>query len=245
MLHLDARHRPRNLRTVLAYLSGTEAVAAGGAAPQQGIEDGLTVFPCVETDDMPAAEAARRRKLCSRAQRHLDLATEKLRNLHREGLSLPPEQQYEFLEQHPELWSLHLPEADGSLPVDYQWTPGHDAASAEKGPTRADPLFALAEAMCRGKAPGLRVAPVSGAALLVESASKGSKGTLAPDWATWHTGCSPGVGNGRRWTVQLFLDAAAAPRREKPQKHEGAATCSAEQRGDGSCAADLAQHAAS
>merc|ERR1719203_530636 len=99
---------------------------------------------------MESAEAARRLKLCSRAHRHIQLANDRLVQVHQEGLKLPPSQQFAFLEEHPELTALPKPTASGVRPVNWQWTAAHDAVSESAGALRADPLFALAEAMCHG-----------------------------------------------------------------------------------------------
>mmetsp|Transcript_117027 Transcript_117027/g.377651 ORF Transcript_117027/g.377651 Transcript_117027/m.377651 type:complete len:191 (+) Transcript_117027:1592-2164(+) len=181
---------------------------------------------------MEAAELRRRQKLCSRARRHIQLAHEKLLAVHAEGLALPPSRQLAFLEEHPELTTLPETTADGTRPVNWQWTAGHDAAeAAPPAPLRAEPLAALAEAMCRGEAPGLRVVPMAGAALLLEAAAPGHRGGLpVPDWRLWHAGCSPGRGRGRRWTLQFFFDDAP-----KATARTGAvAQCSAGD-GEGSC----------
>ena len=59
-----------------------------------GFHHWLTVrFPCIETDEMPPKEVARRQKLCSRAMRHLQYAHDKLMALRDQGLALPPEKQ--------------------------------------------------------------------------------------------------------------------------------------------------------
>ncbi|CAK0797482.1 unnamed protein product [Prorocentrum cordatum] len=218
ILHLDARMRPQSRRTVLAYLSGT-----GDA------EDGLTVFPCVETPDMEAKEAARREKMCSRAFRHLKLAHEKLLSIHGEGMALPPTEQYQFLSAHPELTQLPKALPDGTRPVNWQWTAAHDAVAEQPGALRAEPLWRLAEAMCRGQAGGLRVAPRAGAALLLEVADPDARRGAAPvpEWRAWHAGCSPRAGRGRRWTAQLFLEDAAPAAAEAG----GAEGCAAGLRG--------------
>merc|ERR1711879_951772 len=115
---------------------------------------GFTVFPCVETDDMDAKEAKRRRKLCSRAGRHTQLAHDALMRIRDRGLSLAPEKQFEFLRDNPALGALAGEDAYGQRPVDWRWTPEHDAIATDEssGFVRIDALHALAEAMCRGKA---------------------------------------------------------------------------------------------
>eukprot|EP00747_Dinoflagellata_sp_TGD_P142757 gnl/TRDRNA2_/TRDRNA2_176287_c0_seq1.p1 gnl/TRDRNA2_/TRDRNA2_176287_c0~~gnl/TRDRNA2_/TRDRNA2_176287_c0_seq1.p1 ORF type:complete len:317 (+),score=66.43 gnl/TRDRNA2_/TRDRNA2_176287_c0_seq1:292-1242(+) len=203
VLHLDARFRPRSRRTVLAYLSG------GMSGKATASEDGFTVFPCIETDDMDSKEVARRHKLCSRARRHVQHAHDRLLQTRDEGLLLPDDKQLAFFEAHPELAALPK-EAGGVRPVDWQWTADHDAVAEEKSNARADPLYALAEAMCHGKAPGLVIEPVAGAAVLFEVSTAGRRGTLEPDWHLWHAGCRPKSGRGHRWTAQLFFEAPAA-----------------------------------
>eukprot|EP00930_Biecheleria_cincta_P041719 TRINITY_DN28649_c0_g1_i1.p1 TRINITY_DN28649_c0_g1~~TRINITY_DN28649_c0_g1_i1.p1 ORF type:complete len:404 (-),score=89.00 TRINITY_DN28649_c0_g1_i1:146-1294(-) len=204
-LHLDARKQPRRQHAILAYLSGS-----GNAAV-----DGSTVFPCIETDDMESKEVTRRQKLCSRAARHLQLAHDKLLAVHAQGMQLPPSKQYDFLEQHPELTSLPKETSEGLRPVNWIWLPKHDEVAAEApGRLRADPLHALAEAMCRGKAPGLRVASREGDALMMQVREEGSrrrKGNKPgkPDWRLWHAGCSPTEKAGYRWTAQVFFDEPA------------------------------------
>lgn len=206
LLHLDSRLRPHLRSTVLAYM-GSSRGGKGG----DGANGGFTVFPCIETDDMDAKELARRQKLCSRAHRHLQHAQEKLLAVYEEGMQLDPDEQYAFLERHPELTGMPKLLADGVRPVNWHWTAAHDAVAASSpGSLRADPLFELAEAMCRGKAPGVRIAPAPGSAVLLEAASVGKKGELVPNWQLWHTGCSPLRGQGRRWTLQLFLEGGGA-----------------------------------
>lgn len=214
LLHLDARRQRWRRHTVLAYLSGS------GSA-----KDGFTVFPCIETDDLEAKEVRRRQRLCERAARHVRLAHDMLLRICEGGLGLSPEGQYTYFEKHPELAALPREEADGSRAIDWQWTHAHDGAAAEAHPggsARADALHALVEAMCRGEAPGLRVAPKAGDALLFEAAaprtprtprrqqaqrrqreSGGQRGELVPDWRLWHAGCSPL--RGHRWTAQVFV----------------------------------------
>mmetsp|Transcript_69989 Transcript_69989/g.193590 ORF Transcript_69989/g.193590 Transcript_69989/m.193590 type:complete len:371 (+) Transcript_69989:56-1168(+) len=227
-LHLDARFRPWRRSTVLAYLSGNHA---GMGVSGADTENGLTVFPCIETDDMDASEFSRRQRLCSRAQRHLQLAHEKLLKVHAEGLQLPPSRQLAFLEEHPELATLPRLSADGSRPANWLWTAAHDAVADLPGALHADPLAALAEAMCRGQAPGLRIAPTPGAALLLETASPGTTGQLVPDWRLWHAGCSPLRGHGRRWTVQLFLEGPEPLCKGRPLAGKGVpAKCTRTQR---------------
>lgn len=201
LLHLDARRRPEHRRTVLLYLKG--AASTGPAAGS-----GFTVFPCIETDDMEAEEAARRHRICSKAQRHIQLAHERLLELRDEGLRLAPSQQLSFLSEHPELASLPKTERS-TQPVEWRWTWIHDAVSKQLGGAKMDSLFELTEAMCRGEAPGLRVTPIAGSALLFESAmpqGRGHRRELRSDWRTWHAGCSPMRGHGRRYTAQMFLD---------------------------------------
>ena len=147
-LHLDARLHPERRRTILAYLTGRGDMK----------KDGGTVFPCLETDDMEGKEFARRQKLCSRAARHLQHAQEKLLALRAEGLQLPPSKQYAFLEEHPELAGLPPETPEGIRPVNWLWLPSYDGLAAEApGKLRTDPLHLLAEAMCRGNAPGFRI----------------------------------------------------------------------------------------
>lgn len=209
-VHMDSRWRARHRHTVLAYLSGN------------GMDGGATVFPCVETDDMPVAEVKRRFKMCSRAMRHVRLAHEKLLQVHAEGLSLPPSKQLAFLEANPELAILKSKE--GSFTPNWIWTPEMDANSQTKaaGVTRVDSLYELADAMCRGEAPGLRVLPKVGAAVLFEAATPTRKGQLEPDWHLWHAGCAPMKGHGKRYTAQLFID-HPAPSSETCSA--GAASC--------------------
>ena len=202
-LHLDARLHPERRRTVLAYLTGTGDFK----------KDGGTVFPCLETDDMDTKEAARRQKLCSRAARHLQHAHEKLLALRAKGLELPPSKQYDFLEEHPELAGLPAENAEGIRPVNWLWLPGFDGLAAEApGKLRAEPLHLLAEAICRGKAPGFRVSSRDGDALLMdvlepmdESTSMTEQKVPKVDWRLWHAGCSPVDGSGFRITAQIFL----------------------------------------
>jgi len=195
-LHLDARLSPLRRRTVLSYLSGVGSV-----------DSGFTVFPCVETDDMTSKEVSRRERLCSRARRHLQLAHDQLEKIHAEGLSIAESKQYAFLEAHPELHSLPAADArTGKRPVEWVWTAAHDAVAQQPGAAVADPLWALAEAMCRGEAPGFRVPAKAGAAVLFEVATPSRKSGLIPDHRLWHTGCSPRSGSGRRWTAQMFFD---------------------------------------
>ena len=198
-LHLDARLHPERRQTFLAYLSGTGDFDKNGG----------TVFPCLETDDMDAKEATRRQKLCSRAARHLEHAHEKLMTLRAKGLELPESKQYEFLEEHPELAGLPAETAEGIRPINWLWLPGYDGLAAEApGNLRAEPLHLLAEAMCRGKAPGLKVSSKDGDVLLMDvmEPSDSKKRKLPKvDWRLWHAGCSPMDGNGYRITAQIFL----------------------------------------
>ena len=199
-LHLDARLHPERRRTVLAYLTGSGDLEKYGG----------TVFPCLETDDMEAKEVARRHRLCSRAARHLQHAHDKLMTLRREGLELPPSKQYTFLEEHPELAGLPAETPEGIRPINWLWLPGFDGLAAEApGQLRAEPLHLLAEAMCQGKAPGLRVSSKDGDALLMdilEPASTASRAEAAKvDWRLWHAGCSALDGKGHRITAQIFL----------------------------------------
>jgi len=212
LLHLDARFRPFHQFTVLTYLSGGKS---SGRTKGGDADDGFTVFPCIETEDMDQKEAARRSRLCSRAQRHVQHVHDKLLRTRAEGLELPPEKQLAFLEQHPELIALPKEVANGTRPVDWQWTAAYDAVANSSGSSRADPLFAVADSMCRGQAPGLRVAAESGAAVLIEASSRDRRGRFSPDWRLWHAGCSPMPARGRRWTVQLFMDGEPARPREK------------------------------
>eukprot|EP00927_Polykrikos_kofoidii_P073713 TRINITY_DN69730_c0_g1_i1.p1 TRINITY_DN69730_c0_g1~~TRINITY_DN69730_c0_g1_i1.p1 ORF type:complete len:387 (-),score=56.45 TRINITY_DN69730_c0_g1_i1:74-1234(-) len=199
VLHLDPRRNLWRSRTVLVYLSGV------GSA-----DDGFTVFPCLETDDMEAREVSRRAKLCSRAFRHLKLAQDTLLRTRDNGLLLAPDQQFNFLKQHPELAALapEDPDAGGRRPVDWRWLPEHDSvATNAPTPQQLDALHALAEAMCRGHAPGLRVAPVAGTALFLEVAEMPERVTnigMVPDWRLWHAGCS--ARDAHRWTAQFFLE---------------------------------------
>jgi len=203
-LHLDAHLHPWRQYTILTFLSGTGNAEA----------DGSTVFPCIETDDMDAKEMSRRQKLCSRAARHLQSAHEKLLSVHAKGLEMPPSKQYAYLEEHPELTAL-AKEIDGVRPVNWIWNAHHDGVAADLAtPQRAAPLHALAEEMCRGKAPGLRVSTREGTALLMEVQEPGQKvraGWLPkPDWRLWHAGCSPK--GSKRWTAQVFFDRKPLPR---------------------------------
>lgn len=215
LLHMDARFRPFHQFSVLAYLSGGKSPGrkTGGDS-----DDGYTVFPCIETDDMDAKEVSRRHRLCTRALRHVQHVHDKLLRTHAEGLELPPEKQLAFLEEHPELIALPKVVANGTRPVDWQWTAAYDAVSDSPGSSRADPLFALADAMCRGKAPGLRIAPESGSALLLEASKRDRSGRFVPDWRLWHAGCSPMPARGRRWTLQLFIDGQAARTKSPDRK---------------------------
>jgi len=139
-----------------------------------------------------------------------------------QGDALSPTKQYEFLEAHPELFSLPKKDENGGQPVIWQWTAAQDSVEAEPGTSRTEPLFELAEAMCRGKAGGVRIAPVEGAAVLLETSKKGAKGKVFPDWMMWHAGCSPASSSQRRWTAQIFFDAASANpgHKEKPNMSE-------------------------
>ena len=127
--------------------------------------------------------------------------------LRAEGLELPPDQQYQFLEDHPELSSLPRELPDGTRPVNYLWLPSHDAVGEEAvSPLRAEPLHALAEAMCLGKAMGLKVASKRGDALFMDVMNTESREVKA-DWRLWHAGCSPLEPN-QRLTAQIFLETA-------------------------------------
>lgn len=218
LLHLDARFRPSHQFTVLSYLSGGKS---SGSKKGGDADDGFTVFPCIETEDMDQKEAARRHRLCSRAQRHVQHVHDKLLRTHAEGLELPPEKQLAFLEEHPELVTLQKQGANGTRPVDWLWTAAFDAVAESPGSSRADPLFAVADSMCRGQAPGLRVAAESGAAVLIEASSRDRRGRFVPDWRLWHAGCSPLPSRGRRWTVQLFMNGEPAMIREKRNRNPG------------------------
>jgi len=205
LLHLDSRLRPRHQTSVIAYLSGVD-----DSESERGLSDGLTVFPCMETDEMSASEVKRRLKICSSAFRHIRSATEKLLSLRREGEDLPSDRQYAFLEAHPELFNLPKAE-DGQQPLQLQWTGAQDKVLTA-GVKAIGPLYALAEAMCRGQEPGFRVAPVLGAALLIEGGRPNKRWReVEPDWMLWHTGCSPLEHRGQRWTAQIFLDAVVPP----------------------------------
>merc|ERR1712129_650672 len=106
-----------------------------------------------------------------------------------------------------ELATLPRAEADGTRPVNWMWNDAHDQVAVSGGVIRSDPLFALAEDMCNGKAPGLRLVPTPGAAVLLETAKPSRKGKPpVADWRLWHAGCSPLGGHGRRWTLQLYFD---------------------------------------
>lgn len=243
ILHLDARMRSRNRLTVMAYLgsSGPEDKVRGGDA-KHDVDSGFTVFPCIETEDMDAKEVSRRHKLCSKAHRHVKLAQEKLLEVHAEGLQLPPSKQFDFLQEHPELTTLPRPDADGARSVNWMWTAAHDAVAESPGAIRADPLFAIAEAMCSAKAPGLRIAAAVGAAVLFETAApSGTHGKLVPNWQLWHAGCSPSRSHGRRWTVQLFFDDLAAGRAGEPVRGRAATQQCAVNADSRTCRTSVAQ----
>lgn len=150
----------------------------------------------------------RRQKLCSRALRHLQRAHEKLMALRAQGMELPPSKQYQFLEDHPELSGLPRELPDGTRPVNYLWLPSHDAVATDEAlaplSLRAEPLHALAEAMCRGKALGLKVASKRGDALFMDVMDTEGREVKA-DWRLWHAGCSP-LEPDQRLTAQIFLE---------------------------------------
>ena len=104
--------------------------------------------------------------------------------------------------QHPRL-------PDGTRPVNYLWLPSHDAVAADEALAplshlRAEPLHALAEAMCRGKALGLKVASKRGDALFMDVMNTEGREVKA-DWRLWHAGCSP-LEPDQRLTAQIFLE---------------------------------------
>eukprot|EP00928_Gymnodinium_smaydae_P051508 TRINITY_DN3506_c0_g1_i1.p1 TRINITY_DN3506_c0_g1~~TRINITY_DN3506_c0_g1_i1.p1 ORF type:complete len:423 (+),score=100.66 TRINITY_DN3506_c0_g1_i1:93-1271(+) len=238
LLHLDARRQRRRQRAAVAYLSG-----------QGGADDGFTVFPCLETEDLDDRELKRRQRLCSRAQRHVQQAHDELLRIRDRGLLLHPDKQLDFLKENPALAALPKEDADGIRPVDWRWTADHDAvADSDAAVPRVDGLYALVEAMCRGKAPGLRVFSRSGDALLFGSAAEPAKkkrnkkkknssvATEKPDWRLWHAGCSPMKGS--RWTAQVFLEepdpSGAEPEETcvgKDSSKLDSPTCSAKRRG--------------
>eukprot|EP00913_Durusdinium_trenchii_P031421 g29416.t1 len=168
-LHLDARLHPERRRSVVLPLTGKGRE-----------EDGGTVFPCVETEDMDVQELRRREKLCSRAMRHLQLAHDKLMAVRDEGLALAPSEQYAFLEKHPELAGLPKEPTGG-------WLSG-----MKKG------LSFL-------KAPGLRVLSRRGDALVMDVMETETPREVKPDWRLWHAGCSPEEPEEERLTAQIFL----------------------------------------
>jgi len=206
VLHLDSRLRPHHRRTVLAYLGNDHSVSEHPGVT--GSYHGFTVFPCIETDDIEPKEAARREKMCSRAHRYVKLAHDRLLKIHAEGMALHPDKQLKFLQDHPELTSLPPLAPSGVRPTNWIWTPAQDAIPVAAGAMHADSLSDLAEAMCKGRAPGLRVMPEPGSALLIDSARAARRGSslTIPDWRLWHTGCSPTMSSGHRWTIQLFFD---------------------------------------
>eukprot|EP00929_Paragymnodinium_shiwhaense_P029181 TRINITY_DN16788_c0_g1_i1.p1 TRINITY_DN16788_c0_g1~~TRINITY_DN16788_c0_g1_i1.p1 ORF type:complete len:400 (-),score=113.92 TRINITY_DN16788_c0_g1_i1:83-1282(-) len=219
-LHLDARRNRFRQHSVLAFLSGSGKK-----------DDGFVVFPCVETDEMTAEEAAKRSKLCSRAYRHLKAAHDKVMRTRDEGLLLPDDKVYEFFEAHPELAALAPEDVEGRRPIDWQWGPEKDeVGNSTPGARPVEPLHWIVEQMCRGEAEGLRIAPTAGSAILFEAARRtkstrsGQQGELEANWRLWHAGCSPR--RGKRWTAQVFLE--AAPRQmSSSSPPEEAATCSA------------------
>eukprot|EP00930_Biecheleria_cincta_P051814 TRINITY_DN37022_c0_g1_i1.p1 TRINITY_DN37022_c0_g1~~TRINITY_DN37022_c0_g1_i1.p1 ORF type:complete len:391 (+),score=73.21 TRINITY_DN37022_c0_g1_i1:51-1175(+) len=207
-LHLDLRKQPRRKRTVLVYLSGEGDAAA----------DGSTVFPCIKTVDMSAEEGARRLDLCRRAAAHIQWIHNRLLAEYAKGMpQLPPDMEHVNLEQNPELSkkvvmslavmaALPKETSDGVRPVNWVWPPKYDEIASD-----GLSLHALSEAMCRGKAPGLRVASREGDALLMDTMEAGSTNPAdgvfgKPDWRLWHAGCSSSDTAGPRWTAQLFLE---------------------------------------
>lgn len=208
-LHLDARLKPERRRTVLIYLTGDGSGAAGH-----------TVFPCADSDDVPTKEQARRQKLCSRAFRNIRHSHDRLYKLHAEGLVLPPSEQLQYLQDHEELTQIKGRTAPGDeKKVDWLWLPENDeVATNSLGPRGGGSLTELVEEMCQGRAPGLRIAPRAGAAVLFDvSHPEGS--ALVPDWRSWHAGCSPQDGH-KRWTAQKFKHASAAESKKMTLKRK-------------------------
>lgn len=113
---------------------------------------------------------------------------------------------YDFLEKHPELSSLPKELPDGSRPVNFLWLPSHDDVGNNEtsGSPRAESLHALGEAMCRGKAIGLKVASKQGDALFMDVMNTEGRKVKA-DWRLWHAGCSP-LEPHQRLTAQIFLE---------------------------------------
>merc|ERR1712113_644251 len=96
--------------------------------------------------------------MCSMAYQHIGMVHDKLMKVLAAGEELPPSKQFEYLQANPELTALPSALPDGQRPINWMWTDHQDAAL--RGPLgnkehASDPLFALAEAMCRGDAPGL------------------------------------------------------------------------------------------
>ena len=89
--------------------------------------------------------------------------------------------------------------------MNYLWLPSHDAIAAEAVPgLRAEPLHALAEAMCRGQAMGTKVFSKRGDALFMDVMNTEGREVKA-DWRLWHAGCSP-LEPDQRLTAQIFLE---------------------------------------
>lgn len=211
-VHLDARWRPRRQKTVLAFLSGGDGAPTNGPAKvsSKSVEDGLLVFPCLETDDMEDEEATRRRTMCSRAHTFISHAYDRLRTMKDKGAADITKYEHDFFEGHPEVFSLPEVDENGEQPVVWQWDAAFDHIEEDPAVWRHNELFELAESMCRGEAGGVRVAPVAGSALMLETGRKGAKGKVSLDWMLWHTGCSPATSSQRRWTIQVFFEASSS-----------------------------------
>ena len=90
--------------------------------------------------------------------------------------------------------------------MNFLWLPSHDDVGNNEtsGSPRAESLHALAEAMCRGKAIGLKVASKQGDALFMDVMNTEGRKVKA-DWRLWHAGCSP-LEPHQRLTAQIFLE---------------------------------------